>query len=1032
MTRSFFVMVMAAAVLSAAARAADPSGEMSVVLEGAVWRDAGPDARKPLTLKMREDGGRWQALVIGHARSYNWGDHYGCLAGATREGEALRLSVKMVIEADPWTPTEGCGEYAILLRPEAGAPGRLAGTWTGTFKGERGEGAARAARYGPLDGFAAPAAGEHPRMLLRRAAIPALRKKAETDWGRAMLERLKADDESKSSAAVGRGLLYVLTGDAAFAAEARRLLLEDVDGARWNWTTGPYHDPAVKAVEGAIAYDLVYETCDGAFRRRMAALFADHLAYYYRGADQPLFNPNDGSNWSAMYRSGLGMCALSLLGEPCPYPGRPEGPEIARLAEPEGLAIGKGVPVVPLRAGQSWTQWLVAAPVRVEPHVDGLASIGGAAAARPEEGTRIMVPRGEGGAAPDPAEVVFAPLPAAAVLSKDRAAKIGKPDWEGAVDVTAALGGEGPATAYLYAILQNAAPGCYRVEMLAKKMLGPAVFIAGRRLVEGDIVYLGKGRLPVLAQLPVASKTGGFTNVEFYLRLHAVGDEEAAAWLAKRKARYPVDLALWEEGRRRHEADGAANPVVERWLGVGRQRIENWADRALGDIGWNHEGEAYTQHSYRLVLPFAHAYRNVTGYELASSGKLNRCLLNYVGRTILGAESARMQAFAPGGGPLGVDNWARGFGLLLSEYRPYALWTWNRTQALADAGKLKLPEVPVDRLDPMSAAFRFVSYPTDVQEKNPGAVRDRISADRDRGGYVLRNRWQDDDDCATTIYLDANFRGGGWNSLEAGDLRLSGLGADWSVRGMGWGNGSYSKSAPNLRQDQTVLLAPEVVRGGREGRMTFFAAQSDGSAILSMDMTDLYTPRAAKAGDGDSPEGAGPSGPPIRGLRALAIDYSGASGAPALAAVVDRVSGTAGKNVWQFVTDRAHTVEVAAEGSPPGLPAGGQAGFTIRAASGATLTAAIVAPALPAVEAVARTIRHEINYHGGHKRADFARTVIRVTGGEFFFVVMTLQKGPAPAVTVQGAGPDARAKVGRQTVRFDGEKIVLEKAAAGG
>ena len=41
------------------------------------------------------------------------------------------------------------------------------------------------------------------------------------------------------------------------------------------------------------------------------------------------------------------------------------------------------------------------------------------------------------------------------------------------------------------------------------------------------------------------------------------------------------------------------------------------------------------------------------------------------------------------------------------------------------------------------------------------------------------------------------------------------------------------------------------------------------------------------------------------------------------------------------------------------------------------------------------------------------------------FVVMTLQKGDAPEVKVEGTGLDAKVAVGRQVISFDGEKIVL-------
>ena len=47
--------------------------------------------------------------------------------------------------------------------------------------------------------------------------------------------------------------------------------------------------------------------------------------------------------------------------------------------------------------------------------------------------------------------------------------------------------------------------------------------------------------------------------------------------------------------------------------------------------------------------------------------------------------------------------------------------------------------------------------------------------------------------------------------------------------------------------------------------------------------------------------------------------------------------------------------------------------------------------------------------------------------GESFFVVMTLQEGPAPEVkVVKGAGLDAVVHVGDRRIRFDGEQVRIE------
>jgi hypothetical protein len=139
-----------------------------------------------------------------------------------------------------------------------------------------------------------------------------------------------------------------------------------------------------------------------------------------------------------------------------------------------------------------------------------------------------------------------------------------------------------------------------------------------------------------------------------------------------------------------------------------------------------------------------------------------------------------------------------------------------------------------------------------------------------------------------------------------------------------------------------------------------------------------------------------------------------------LLALVDRIRPAPADdspNQWRLVTHLDNKVAV-------------EAGrFTIAAPSGAMLRAVVAAPASARCEAEEATHRIEINYRYDHEGGQFTRRVVSFPGREFFFVVMTLGAGDAPAATVAGAGPDAVVKVGAQTVRFDGDKIVFGRFA---
>jgi hypothetical protein len=149
------------------------------------------------------------------------------------------------------------------------------------------------------------------------------------------------------------------------------------------------------------------------------------------------------------------------------------------------------------------------------------------------------------------------------------------------------------------------------------------------------------------------------------------------------------------------------------------------------------------------------------------------------------------------------------------------------------------------------------------------------------------------------------------------------------------------------------------------------------------------------------------------GLRAFGVDYSGASGSPCLVAVVDRIPGPNPKR-WEFCTSPDLTVKT------------GESRFELAAPNGASLNATLLSPATCPVTTRQMTLNHEINCVPGHHASrDFRRTIISANGTDFFFAVTTIQRGPAPGVSSTGTGEDIIATVGRQTVRFDGKKLLF-------
>jgi hypothetical protein len=538
-------------------------------------------------------------------------------------------------------------------------------------------------------------------------------------------------------------------------------------------------------------------------------------------------------------------------------------------------------------------------------------------------------------------------------------------------------------------------------------------------VTSGQVVQLAAGRHLLVMEAAIGV-CGNWEYKESYLRFQSLTTAEAESWLATAKREYEHVQAVRAIDRGENADTGA-----RRWLAVAELRQSNFADIAFGDAGWNGEGEAYTQHALRTALCFEHAFLNATGRRLSASANVPATFPLYVAKTVFRAAGADMPSYGPGGGPLGVDNWARGFALVEPRYREACRQAWDRTTALAEAGKFRNPTGLISELDACSAAFRFVNHPggepapVDVARAVP-----RTLVDRRKGGFVFRNAWKDDDDSVATLLVDHAETAAGWRGPDYGDIRWYALGTVWAERGIPWGNGINLRRAekdgtyPDLRQFGSVVSVPgrKIANAGTPALATGRAALvgatlgGDGSGVVNVDLSGCYIGVEEAEVGGKKKTRAKDVG--IRALRSVAVDYSGAAGVPALMAVADRLTGTKGNETWQFCTAAEHKIITDATG------------FTIAAANGATLRGTVVAPAKPTITVVPAKFSHEANYHGSHDQVWLTRQVIRVQGaGSLFVVVMTVQQGVAPVVAVEGT----KAKVGAQTITWDGTTLKLEK-----
>jgi hypothetical protein len=577
---------------------------------------------------------------------------------------------------------------------------------------------------------------------------------------------------------------------------------------------------------------------------------------------------------------------------------------------------------------------------------------------------------------------------------------------------------------YLRRAVRAPETGCYRfVAGGDRKLRHVAAALGGRPLGDGEHVHLEAGEYPLAVRLWV-EPVGNWEPLTFAPRLVDATPEKARQWLEAKTAEWEAEVKLAAAEKAAAEQWGL-NPQAMRWLRLSAASAEGYFRRGLGEFGWNQEGEAYTRHAVRAAMPFALCYRNMLGRSIGGAERLGMMLALATAATVYSDDGAAMQSYNVGGGPMDVDLYARGWPFVPRRLRPAVLWSWNRSLALAAAGKLKDPHGVIASHDGLSAAMMMLGYPVGLAEGNPGNVMGRVTADRQKGGYVFRNRWQDGKDCVVSLFANDSQPGGTWSSAQGGTFRIDALGAAWAVRGQGYGNGGSGRALPDFSLYQNMVDVEEhFITASPQARTTCFEPQQDGSGVVSLNMDEIYlhADKEKVAGrKGQSWRLLGTKDLGIRAVRSLAVDYSGLCGSPCLVAVADRLTGTRGRNTWQMSTERENTIACEART------------FLITAPNGATLKGTVLVPAGAAVRTLETEHVHEINYHGRHSRRKFLRRVVLVDGtdrDQDFLVVMTIQDGPAPGAA--RAMPDGGYAAGKRTIRFDGGKITVGRFAGRG
>jgi hypothetical protein len=1001
-----------------AAWGAEPPKTLQVRLFNAVFGGPQPTPDGPsLILTLTRDGDRWERVfgVSGHTRGAAW----GYVAESSVADDALALGLDINVESDPWMKG-GRGQYRVTLKRAAGGP--FEGRYAGTLRGVAVEGAADAEwlppRPTPAPDFTPVKPGEHPRILFRKTDLPSLREKAATPFGQAALEKM--------TDGIGLGIRYQLSGDRAFADQARAFVERLLDGDYKAVTApgshhGMYHWGPVWEQAG-VAYDLCYDAWPPAFRTRVETFI---LLWTYRILYQhTMFNMQamyDYGNYEAgWFYYGPALACLALWGEKGAEPPKPFAPDPVESIPPAaGYTPGRDVPTVPLEPGKSPAKWLAAPPLDALYEGDPLAEIGGLAACRPESGVAFTVAGVR--RVFEPLDPQFVPPSGGVILNIGKSLSLGHVKRQPGPEIKK----DGPLTMVLYTVLDNAEPRGLKVHAPFTRWGGTQMIVNGHILAHGQVVKMDKGLYPLTVVFRIRPRWDWMDPK--LLPATEADVAGSAALLADLRAQYEASLRDWEHDVAEWRLNQGASQEFQKAFELTRWVMFTHYREGMGSGGMQSSTFGSCASVGLLPATYAAAHRRAFGVDVSPCPDIT----HYVPRRLMAC------AYPPDGPPAAQDIngpsetdpalFACNYPIVPEPWKPAVLWAWQRQAGVTGPGDAARVLV-----GPVASAIHraFLDYPLDpasgrtrIDPRPPKGILPLTWSAPDYGYYVFRNGWEGKDDFVAQIYAKTR-QGHGYTLPNAGTFTLMGLGHTWV------------EALPGLRLhnqrsfNNVVLLPDNDTHESACGRVTHVTTQDDGSGVVTIDLADLYAApcRDAKGTAALPYEKYGnirraslfqDSG--IAGARSFAADYSGKCGSPCLFAVADAITGGKAK-IWKCVVSSNDLARAKVDANT----------VTIAKPDGASMRMTFLSPPRAQVKAEMRAIAFQQTYNRGE--AQMPSPGIYVQGADpadgRFLAVCTVQRGEPPAIKIEGEGLAARAQIGGRIVRFDGRNLILEELPA--
>ena len=202
-----------------------------------------------------------------------------------------------------------------------------------------------------------------------------------------------------------------------------------------------------------------------------------------------------------------------------------------QLSPPANFTVPDGVPVVKLESDRTPNRWMFAGPFFVDEYTAVLG-----ADARPTVGQTVKYTKTDGEPATaawrvlDPNFSTRDPKTARAkfdnsthIIKADYAQALRNPRLTGGINFATASGRKYFTTCYGYTVLDVPKAGAYRAELIAGRIKGQDVYLAGQRIENETVVHLEAGRYPLLARVALAA-CGGWEPIEWavqFRELHA-------------------------------------------------------------------------------------------------------------------------------------------------------------------------------------------------------------------------------------------------------------------------------------------------------------------------------------------------------------------------------------------------------------------------------------------------------------------------------------------------------------------------------